>query len=352
MNILKENTLSLLPEDLVLKARQMSKAYEYLYCVENVLRIYLDKHPKRQEFSFPKGVRENIDGRKKEESKSKWIALRGNSDLFYTDFKDLTGIIASNFELLKEEFPSEYWIKGKLDDLTRCRNLIAHNSYIDEHELDLIRVNFNSIIRQLNISNIERSDKITNNENETFVKGLNKTVVLSQQQVNNGYNYLFGFPSDIDVVPDHLAIFNMQGHICFKIFYGEKGLYIQPPFDVGITRSEGLEDYDKEVKFQIGMYDIDNDGLEELFICLGNDTEDYDRRGIEINIFKYYPPAFKRHSERSENWEHMGNFKFQNMLGNPEVQVEGNSFKAERGLRGFYYEWTFVKGAFQDTGYY
>jgi hypothetical protein len=76
--------------------------------------------------------------------------VRGDSDLFYLDFKDLGTIILNNWELFRVYFPDQSWISAKMNELYSCRNLVAHNSYIGAHERDLIRVYFRSIIKQLN----------------------------------------------------------------------------------------------------------------------------------------------------------------------------------------------------------
>jgi hypothetical protein len=51
--------------------------------------------------------------------------------------------------LFKPYFPQQSWIATKIDELGNCRNLVAHNSYLGKHERDVIRVNFNSIIKQI-----------------------------------------------------------------------------------------------------------------------------------------------------------------------------------------------------------
>ena len=35
-----ENSLNLLPNDLIKKAQDMSQAYQYMYCLENLLRNF------------------------------------------------------------------------------------------------------------------------------------------------------------------------------------------------------------------------------------------------------------------------------------------------------------------------
>lgn len=145
-----------LPEDIMDKGNQMAEGYLYLYVVENYIRLFIDGVAKEKYGSdyfikliIPNSTRRLIDSRKMQEAKNQWISVRGDTDLFYLDFKELATIIQSNWEIFKAYFPDQAWISSKIDELGNCRNLIAHNSIIGEHERDVIRVNFNSIIKQL-----------------------------------------------------------------------------------------------------------------------------------------------------------------------------------------------------------
>ncbi|OQP53497.1 hypothetical protein A4R26_05790 [Niastella populi] len=347
-----ENTLSILPADLIQKAKKMSKAYEYLYCIENLLRDFIDKHPNRILLNFSSEVQKSIRVRKNEEQKHNWISLRGNSDLFYIDFKDLADVISNNWDYFKDNFPSQIWIKAKLEDLTKIRNLIAHNSYIDSDDLSLAKVHFNTIARQIsgnkNICFVSQpTDNIVGN---FFVEGLSKSKLWTYGQVSDGIEYLFYFPATIDVAPILLRAFYYQVSIAFYIVYENCKILLNPSFNTSREYEEckNLEFLNKNVQFQIGFHDIDKDGLEELFICAKDQTREFIKDGMVINVFKYYPPAFKRHSGRAENWDLVGDFK----CWEEKAYVKESSITIPRNLRGFYYEWTFVKGEFRDTGYH
>jgi hypothetical protein len=145
-----------LPSDLLSKGREMAQVYSFLYCAENILRLFIghivsDKYGTNDlsQLTIPKSIRDGIAFRKRNEERNKWLSIRGNSDLFYTDFKDLADIITNNWPLFAAYFPDQAWIRTKIEEMANCRNLIAHNSYIDDHERDVIRLNFRSILRQI-----------------------------------------------------------------------------------------------------------------------------------------------------------------------------------------------------------
>jgi hypothetical protein len=81
--------------------------------------------------------------------KNKWIRVRSDSNLYYLDFIELGYLIKNNWQVFKSNFPSQEWILVKIDELYRCRNLIAHNSDIGAHEIDVLKINFKSILKQI-----------------------------------------------------------------------------------------------------------------------------------------------------------------------------------------------------------
>jgi len=146
----------ILPTEIQKKGKEMTEAYLYLYCVENSLRLFIEKISIKyfgmdyfDKLQLNSDIRNRLLTRKEEESKNKWKRIRGNSDIFYLDFKDLSTIIRNNWNLFSKFFPEQNWIESKITELAQCRNLIAHNSYLENHEKDVIRINFNSILRQI-----------------------------------------------------------------------------------------------------------------------------------------------------------------------------------------------------------
>ena len=143
-----------LPSDLLEKGQDMAQVYLYLYCAENILRLFIERIALEHlaglsDLTMPKAARDGIAIRRRNEERNKWLSIRGGSDLFYVDFKELADIITNNWTIFGVYFPDQAWIRTKIEEMAHCRNLIAHNSYIDDHERDVIRLNFRSILRQI-----------------------------------------------------------------------------------------------------------------------------------------------------------------------------------------------------------
>lgn len=145
----------LLPEDIRIKGYQMAEAYTYLYSVENSLRLFIEKIAKEkygenyfQSLNIPRALQNTIASRQSNDASNKWMSVRG-TELFYLDFKDLGSVINSNWDIFKDYFPSQDFILPKLNDMAECRNKIAHNSYVDDIERNLMKTYYNVILKQI-----------------------------------------------------------------------------------------------------------------------------------------------------------------------------------------------------------
>lgn len=145
----------LLPEDIRIKGYQMAEAYTYLYSVENSLRLFIEKVAKEKyganyfsSLNITKDLKRKIEERMENGKAQKWLGVRG-TELFYLDFKDLGSIINNNWDIFKKYFPSQDFILPKLSDMAECRNKIAHNSYVNDVERNLMKTYYNVILKQI-----------------------------------------------------------------------------------------------------------------------------------------------------------------------------------------------------------
>lgn len=122
----------LLPEDIRIKGYQMAETYF-------------------SQLNIPRSLQRTIAERQKNDDSNKWLSVRG-TELFYLDFKDLGAVINNNWDIFKDYFPSQDFILPKLNDMAECRNKIAHNSYVDDIERNLMKTYYNVILRQISDS--------------------------------------------------------------------------------------------------------------------------------------------------------------------------------------------------------
>ena len=148
--------LDFLSEDIKQKGKEMSDLYVTFYCLENMLRNFIDKTLSDilgddyfSKIQISKDVEAGIARRKKEEGQNKWLPLRGDKDIYYTDFIDLSKLISNNWEYFKKYFPDQNWISTKINELYKIRCLIAHHSYVGENEKEMVSLYYRLIVVQI-----------------------------------------------------------------------------------------------------------------------------------------------------------------------------------------------------------
>lgn len=145
----------ILPQDIKEKGYYMAEVYTYLYAVENSLRLFIEEICKEKygeeyfdKIVVPKALQNTLSTRIANAEANKWLSVRGDN-LFYLDFKDLGALINSNWDIFKNYFPNQDFILPKINEMADIRNLIAHNSLVEETERNVIRTYYNVILKQI-----------------------------------------------------------------------------------------------------------------------------------------------------------------------------------------------------------
>jgi len=146
-NILDSTGISF-PHDLYEKGKEMAEVYLYLYHIENTLRIFIEEKGNGN-LEYTRELKRRIQKKKEIEEKNQWKSFKAGSDIFYLDFVELADLIANNWTIFKDYFPDLDWIKTKIKEMGQCRNPIAHNGYIGDHEKKLLRLYYRGILRQI-----------------------------------------------------------------------------------------------------------------------------------------------------------------------------------------------------------
>jgi hypothetical protein len=148
--------IKIIPQDIRIKAREMSEVYLYTYCVENSLRAFIEKiavdsYGKEyiSKLKLSRDMQTKIAARKGQQLKKKWLSTRGSSDIFYLDIEDLGNLIQNNWDVFKGYFESTQWITTNIGEIAACRNAVAHHSYLQEYERLTVRLNFIKILKQI-----------------------------------------------------------------------------------------------------------------------------------------------------------------------------------------------------------
>ena len=148
------NKSRLITESVYKKGEKLAEAYIVIYSIENHLRLFIwkiaGKSNKKLSVLLGKKEKEKIHNRKTQERQNQWLAIRKDCDLFYLDIDDLGTIIQRNWARFVEYFPTEHWIKTKIDEISAIRNRIAHNnSFVTTIEKKALELYMNQIFEQI-----------------------------------------------------------------------------------------------------------------------------------------------------------------------------------------------------------
>lgn len=145
-----------LPSNLVNDAYRMASIYQDLYLLENLVRHVLITNLSKKHTSdwwnnhsvISNKIADKVEGRKRIEGENRWVAKRGTHEIFYTDFADLSRIIATNCKEFKEIF-ANLEIEARLRELEPSRNIIAHNNPLPDNEFRRIKLCLEDVKKQL-----------------------------------------------------------------------------------------------------------------------------------------------------------------------------------------------------------
>lgn len=133
------------------------EAYLAFFCLENSIRELIDQRlgenhgPNWSSDSsiVSTSIQNRVDQRRQKEGKDRWHTIRGEADIYYTDFGDLRLIIQRNWADFEDLLPDQNWMIARLDELEKSRNVIAHSNVLDERELQRLRMNVKDWLRQV-----------------------------------------------------------------------------------------------------------------------------------------------------------------------------------------------------------
>lgn len=130
-------------------------AYLAFFCLENAARELISERLAENHGSnwweecVSQKTKEKVEGRQEKEGANRWHSRRGEREIYYADFGDLTDIIQKQWSDFEDLFPDQNWITTRLKELELSRNIIAHNNVLDDRELQRIRLYLDDWLKQV-----------------------------------------------------------------------------------------------------------------------------------------------------------------------------------------------------------
>ena len=124
-------------------ALEMGRLYVVLHCFENSVRSLIRETLEEQEGpdwaeKLPARTKKYAEDRQRDSQKDSWLEGEKADLLGYTDFGHLSGIIVEKWGCFEGIFPSQHWLKQRMDELEKCRHFIAHNRMLLPSEFQRI----------------------------------------------------------------------------------------------------------------------------------------------------------------------------------------------------------------------
>lgn len=136
----RESILSNFNSDIRQEAKEMSRNYELLYCLEKSMRNYVleimaDKYgfdwwDKKVNFD----IKKKVDFNRKNELNTGHTQLSDN-EIDYTTFGDLRQIVESNWSDFSDLFKNKFAFNRIMYTLNQLRGPLAHSNYLTEDEV-------------------------------------------------------------------------------------------------------------------------------------------------------------------------------------------------------------------------
>lgn len=154
--VAKSVALEILDDDLVEKARRMATVYTAIAAFENSVRDFVSKRLLEHAGEswwvqcVSEKIRTKAESRREDEAKVRWHTPRGEQPIYYTEFGDLTSIIAQNWDQFEPHLrTTQDWVRQILSTLERSRNVIMHSGELANTDIERVGTVIRDWIRQV-----------------------------------------------------------------------------------------------------------------------------------------------------------------------------------------------------------
>lgn len=136
------------------RSLEMGRLYVVLHCFENSVRLLIRETLEEKDGAdwatkLPIKVKKYAEDRQTEAEKDSWLEGEKGDVLGFTDFGHLSAIIIEKWACFEGIFPSQHWLKQRMDELEKCRHFIAHNRMLlpsEFHRIYMYIADWNRVV--------------------------------------------------------------------------------------------------------------------------------------------------------------------------------------------------------------
>lgn len=136
------------------RALEMGRLYVVLHCFENSVRAMIRETLEEKEGAnwvdkLPAKAKKYAEDRQRDSVQDSWLEGEKGDVLGFTDFGHLSSIIIEKWTCFEGIFPSQHWLKQRMDELEKCRHFIAHNRMLlpsEFHRIYMYIADWNRVV--------------------------------------------------------------------------------------------------------------------------------------------------------------------------------------------------------------
>lgn len=191
------------------------------------------------------------------------------------------------------------------------------------------------------------------NDKKIKIDGLSNLVLASMNTAFNEGVKLSLVNKNNHSYPRYIDLYYSQVKFKLAAVFDDSSRVIIPfKFPIGEEVSDvGLTEKDTNSYF-LGTYDFDGDGASEIVFGVVDFDAGTNLSNVAVNIYSYTPPLNLKDQGRLKNWDHLAQLVAMGIVGDVKIKFDKSSISIPRNHRGFFYEYTWVKDRFIDTGEY
>lgn len=151
----EQDLLASVEESVRAGAVSMQRVYRMLFVLENVVRSLINERLKDKygtnwfDAKATTPMKTKLADRKIKEEKNQWHTGRKKEPLYYMDFGDLSKLIVNNWTEFDDLLPNQSWVKSRLEEAERSRNVIAHTNILSSEEASRLEMYLTDWIKQI-----------------------------------------------------------------------------------------------------------------------------------------------------------------------------------------------------------
>lgn len=151
-----KGTDPILPEKVMLEAKQMAAIYPLLYVLENSVRELIRRAMTAQfgsdwwDIQASARLKKTVADRMKDEERNSWHQRRGAHPIDYLDLDQLTSLVRNGVStFVPRILPSVEWFDGLISEVYQSRCVLCHMNPLSDDNIQRVKLRFRDWQRQI-----------------------------------------------------------------------------------------------------------------------------------------------------------------------------------------------------------